>query len=140
MQEAAREALGGRVYDVLGELFDGVVLKDLLFEAIQDGEREEVKARLFQQVDSAVDQANLLELLRRRALTNDTMPEPRVEECRLEMERAAAKRLPPHHIPSCLLVAVPHPGGRIRRRPKRPATNTHVPRRIRSVGPQTRHA
>ena len=30
---AAREALGGRVYDVLGELFDGVALKDLLFEA-----------------------------------------------------------------------------------------------------------
>ncbi len=27
--EAAREALGGRVYDVLGELFDGTALKDL---------------------------------------------------------------------------------------------------------------
>ena len=28
--EAAREALGGRVYDVLGELFEGTALKDLL--------------------------------------------------------------------------------------------------------------
>ena len=51
--EVAREALGGRVYDVLGELFEGTALKDLLFEAIQYGEREEVKARLFQQVDGA---------------------------------------------------------------------------------------
>ncbi|MGO8657466.1 helicase-related protein, partial [Rhizobium ruizarguesonis] len=33
--EVAREALGGRVYDVLGELFEGVALRDLLFEAIQ---------------------------------------------------------------------------------------------------------
>ena len=60
--EAAREALGGRVYDVLGELFEGTALKDLLFEAIQYGEREEVKARLFQQVDGAIDQEHLLEL------------------------------------------------------------------------------
>ena len=64
--EAAREALGGRVYDVLGELFEGTALKDLLFEAIQYGEREEVKARLFQQVDGAIDQEHLLELLRPR--------------------------------------------------------------------------
>lgn len=53
--EAAREALGGRVYDVLGELFEGNALKDLLFEAIRYGEQEDVKARLFQVVDGAVD-------------------------------------------------------------------------------------
>ena len=82
--EAAREALGGRVYDVLGELFEGTALKDLLFEAIQYGEQEDVKARLFRQVDGAVDQEHLKQLLRRRALTNDTMPEARVEELRLE--------------------------------------------------------
>src|SRR3546814_2742821 len=67
--EAAREALGGRAYDVLGELFDGVALQDLLFEAIQYGERGEGQARLFQQVDGAVDQANMHELLRLRAST-----------------------------------------------------------------------
>ncbi len=38
--EAAREALGGRVYDVLGELFEETALKDLLFEAIQYGEQD----------------------------------------------------------------------------------------------------
>ena len=41
--ETAREALGGRVYDVLGELFEGTALKDLLFQAIQYGEQEEVR-------------------------------------------------------------------------------------------------
>ena len=81
--EAAREALGGRVYDVLGELFDGTALKDLLFEAIQYGEQPDVKARLFQAVDGAVDQQHLLDLLARRALTNDTMPAAKVQEIRI---------------------------------------------------------
>ena len=129
--EAAREALGGRVYDVLGELFEGTALKDLLFEAIQYGEQDEVKARLLQQVDGAVDQTHLLDLLRRRALTNDTMPEAKVEELRLEMERAEALRLQPHHIQSFFVEAFQHLGGRLKRREEGRWEVTHVPVRIR---------
>lgn len=129
--EAAREALGGRVYDVLGELFQGTALKDLLFQAIQYGEKEEVKARLFRQVDGAVDQKNLLELLRRRALTNDTMPAAKVEELRLEIERAEAQRLQPHHIQSFFVEAFQHLGGRLKRREAGRFEITHVPVRIR---------
>lgn len=129
--EAAREALGGRVYDVLGELFEGTALKDLLFQAIQYGEQEEVRARLFRQVDGAVDQTHLLELLRRRALTNDTMPQAKVEELRLEMERAEALRLQPHHIQSFFVEAFQHLGGRLKRREEGRWEITHVPVRIR---------
>lgn len=129
--EAAREALGGRVYDVLGELFEGTALKDLLFQAIQYGEQEDVKARLFRQVDGAVDQSHLLELLRRRALTNDTMPAAKVEELRLEMERAEALRLQPHHIQSFFVEAFQHLGGRLKRREEGRWEITHVPVRIR---------
>ncbi|NMZ24833.1 DUF3883 domain-containing protein [Pseudomonas proteolytica] len=135
--EIAREALGGRVYDVLGELFDGVALKDLLFEAIQYGEREEVKARLFQQVDGAVDQSHLIELLRRRALTNDSMPEARVEALRLEMESAEALRLQPHHVQSFFVEAFQHLGGRIKRREEGRWEVIHVPVRIRERDRQT---
>lgn len=129
--EAAREALGGRVYDVLGELFEGVALKDLLFEAIRYGEQEEVRARLFKQVDGAVDQQHLLELLKRRALTNDTMPEAKVQELRLEMERAEAQRLQPHHIQSFFVQAFQHLGGRLKEREEGRWEITHVPVRIR---------
>jgi superfamily II DNA or RNA helicase len=129
--EAAREALGGRVYDVLGELFEGVALKDLLFEAIQYGEQDDVKARLFRQVDGAVDQKHLLELLQRRALTNDTMPEAQVHELRLEMERAAAQRLQPHHIQSFFIEAFQRLGGQIRKREEGRFEITHVPLRVR---------
>ena len=129
--ETARAALGGRVYDVLGELFEGTALKDLLFEAIQYGEQEEVKARLFETIDGAVDQQNLLDLLKRRALTNDAMPVAAVEELRVEMERAGAQRLQPHHIQSFFIEAFQHLGGRMRAREEGRFEITHVPVRVR---------
>lgn len=125
--EAAREALGGRVYDVLGELFEGTALRDLLFEAIQYGEQEEVKAKLFQVVDGAVDQQHLLDLLERRALTNDTMPPSKVHELRLEMERAEAQRLQPHHIQSFFIEAFQTLGGQVKKREEGRWELTHVP-------------
>lgn len=135
--EAAREALGGRVYDVLGELFEGTALKDLLFEAIQYGEQEDVRARLFRAVDGAVDQDHLLALLERRALTNDTMPPARVQELRLEMERAEAQRLQPHHVQSFFVEAFQHLGGRIKRREEGRWEITHVPVSLRERDRQT---
>ena len=125
--EAAREALGGRVYDVLGELFEGTALKDLLLRAIRYGERDEVKAKLFEQVDGAIDQEHLLKLLQRRALTNDTMPEAKVEELRLEMERAEAQRLQPCHVQSFFVEAFQHLGGRLKPREDGRWEITHVP-------------
>ncbi|WP_170755620.1 helicase-related protein [Ruegeria lacuscaerulensis] len=129
--EAARQALGGRVYDVLGELFEDRALKDLLFEAIQYGEKDEVKARLFETVDGAVDQGHLLQLLQKRQLTNDTMPEARVQELRLEMERADAQRLQPHHIQSFFVEAFRQLGGKIKAREEGRWEITYVPFSVR---------
>jgi len=129
--EAAREALGGRVYDVLGELFEGTALRDLLFEAIQYGEQDDVKAKLFRAVDGAVDQQHLMDLLQRRQLTNDTMPAARVQELRLEMERAEAQRLQPHHIQSFFVEAFKQLGGQIKKREEGRFEITHVPMSIR---------
>jgi hypothetical protein len=129
--EAAREALGGRVYDVLGELFEGTALKDLLFEAIQYGEQPDVKARLLQAVDGAVDQQHLLDLLARRALTNETMPAAKVQEIRIDMERAEAQRLQPHHIQSFFIEAFKRLGGQIKSREGGRWEVTHVPVSIR---------
>ena len=129
--EAARAALGGRVYDVLGELFEGIALRDLLLEAIQYGESEEVKARLFQAVDGAVDSTRLIDLLRKRALTNDSMPEARIEEIRLAMERAEAQRLQPHHVQSFFLEALKRLGGDVREREPGRWEIIHVPMVVR---------
>ena len=66
--EVARVALGGRVYNVLGRLFEARPLRDLLIEAVRYGEQPEVKEKLFQAVDDAVDQKHLLDLIADRAL------------------------------------------------------------------------
>jgi hypothetical protein len=97
--ETARERLGGRVYDVLGRLFQGTELRDLLVEAIRYGEQPEVKARLFEKVDAAVDQARLLDLLAERALVRDHLTVAQVADIREMMERAEARRLQPHSLP-----------------------------------------
>jgi SNF2 family DNA or RNA helicase len=50
--ELEREALGGGVFDILGQLFREQRLRDLLIEAIRCGDQPEVKARLHQIVDT----------------------------------------------------------------------------------------
>lgn len=129
--EAAREALGGRVYDVLGELFEDRPLRDLLLAAIQYNDDEDVKARLYKAVDGAVDQSHLLNLLQKRQLTNDTMPAAQVQELRIAMEKAEAQRLQPHHIQSFFVEAFKRLGGQIKRREEGRWEITHVPLIIR---------
>ena len=121
----------GRVYDVLGDLFEGTSLKDLLWEAIQYGEREDVKLALFEKIDGAVDYDHIEGLLKKRKLTNDMMPQAAVEKVRLEMERAEAQRLQPHHIQSFFIEAFEQLGGRIKAREEGRFEITHVPVRIR---------
>ena len=61
--ETARETLGGKVYDVLGELFEARPLRELFMEAIRYGERPEIRDKLFQTIDGAVDVDNINDLV-----------------------------------------------------------------------------
>ena len=114
--ETARAALGGKVYDVLGRLFEARALHDLLMEAIRYGERPEVKERLLQTVDDTAGQSHLLDLIEERALVRDTMSAADVTRMREEMERVTARRLQPFHIQTFFLEAFRHLGGRAHRR------------------------
>ena len=129
--ETARERLGGRVYDVLGRLFQGTELRDLLVEAIRYGEQPEVKARLLEKVDAAVDQERLLDLLAERALVRDHLTAAQIADIRKMMERAEARRLQPHYIESFFLEAFRHLGGQIHRREPGRYEVTRVPGTIR---------
>ncbi|MFJ5486146.1 protein NO VEIN domain-containing protein [Hansschlegelia beijingensis] len=116
--EEARTALGGKVYDVLGELFEGQALRTLLIEAIRYGERPEVKAELFRKVDGAVDVGAVEKLVEERKLTSEGMDANMVSAIREEMERAQARRLQPHFIGSFFIEAFGLLGGRIIEREK----------------------
>jgi SNF2 family DNA or RNA helicase len=129
--ETARTALGGRVYDVLGQVFQSTELRDLLVEAIRYGERPEVKARLFEKVDAAVDQKRLLELIEEKALVRNHLAAAQVTRIREEMERAEARRLQPHYIESFFREAFAHLGGQMHPREDGRYEVTRVPGTIR---------
>lgn len=123
----AREALGGRVFDVLGELFEGHALRDLLVDAIRYGDRPETKAELFRKVDGAVDVGAIEQLVAERKLTSEGMDPNAVTAVREEMERAQARRLQPHFIGSFFREAFTLLGGRIAEREKGRFEITRVP-------------
>jgi len=129
--ELEREALGGGVFDILGQLFREQRLRDLLIEAIRYGDRPEVKARLHHIVDNLTDRKHCQELLEERALANDSMDASQVQRIREDMERAEARRLQPHFIESFFLEAFRILGGSIKEREPRRYEITHVPALIR---------
>lgn len=116
--EEARAALGGKVYDVLGELFEGHALRDLLVDAIRYGDRPEKKAELFKKVEGAVDVEAIEKLVAERKLTSEGMNPSSVAEIREQMERAQARRLQPHFIGAFFREAFASLGGRISSREK----------------------
>jgi superfamily II DNA or RNA helicase len=125
-----RKALGGQVFDVLGEVFVDQPLRDLLIEAVRYGDRADVRARLDQVVDAAVGK-NLKAALRERALLTDVLTLADVEGIRERLEEAEARRLQPHFIRSFLLEAFRLLGGQIARREPGRYEITHVPAEIR---------
>ena len=133
--EQERLSLGGRVFDVLGQVFAGDELKRLLIEAVRYGNQPEVKARLEQVIDEHVSDG-LREVLAEQALHSQMMSLADVEEIRLDMERAAARRLQPHFIRLFFEQAFQKIGGRMARREERRYEITHVPAAARDLRPR----
>jgi SNF2 family DNA or RNA helicase len=130
--ESARQALGGKVFDVLGKLqFEGKPLRELLIKAIREGERPEVRERLTQAIADAVDRSKLESLLEEGNLARDVMDATRVARIREDMERADAKRLQPHYIESFFVEAFKQLGGTVQPREPRRFEVTHVPAPVR---------
>ncbi|MGH8994445.1 MAG: helicase-related protein [Acidimicrobiales bacterium] len=121
-----RLSLGGRVFDVLGQVFAGDELKRLLIEAVRYGNQPEVKARLDRVIDEHVSDG-LREVLAEQALHSQMMSLADVEEIRLDMERAAARRLQPHFIRLFFEQAFERIGGRTTRREEGRYEINHVP-------------
>jgi superfamily II DNA or RNA helicase len=128
-----RQALGGQVFDVLGQLtFEDKPLRELLMEAVRYGDQPSVKAKLFEVVDKALDRKHLRELVECRALTHDSMDVTKVRQIREDMERADARRLQPHFIASFFIEAFKLLGGTIHEREPKRYEVKHVPAVIRN--------
>ena len=131
--ETARGALGGQVFDVLGQvMFDGRPLRELLIEAIRYGERPDVRARLDQIMTDAVDPERLRELVDRQALAPDLLDQAGVARIREQMERAEMRKLQPHYVEAFFLEAFRRLGGTVYEREPRRYEITHVPPAVRA--------
>lgn len=131
--ERERDALGGKVFDILGKIsFDDKPLRDLLVEAIRYGNDPAVQARLDQVVDDALDQVRLKQILKERALTEDVMDVAQVARIREDMERMEAHRLQPFFIERFFKSAFEILGGTMYKRESGRYEITHVPSVVRS--------
>jgi SNF2 family DNA or RNA helicase len=129
--DAERQALGGKVFDVLGHLFDQKPLRELLMDAIRYGSDPARKADLLKQTDNAVERKHILAVLERQALVRNEMDLSRVLAIREDMERAYAKRLQPHFVQSFFQDAFKRLGGNMHRREEGRFEITHVPTTVR---------
>lgn len=131
--EEEREALGGKVFDILGKVtFENKSLRDLLIEAVRYGNDPEVRARLDRVVDSSMDPEVFRRMIAESALTDDVMDANVVNAIREDMERIEAHKLQPHFIESFFLEAFEKLGGKVRRREPGRYEITSVPYPIRN--------
>jgi superfamily II DNA or RNA helicase len=125
--EIAREALGDKVFDVLGKLFSGRSLRDLLMDAVRYNQQPERQLQMELAIEGAVNQEHLQQLLNKRALVQQGMDVHKVELLRQQMERAMARRIHPHYVHDFFIEAFRRLGGKVFEREKGRYEITYVP-------------
>lgn len=128
--ESQRQALQGKVFDVLGRVFDQVPLRDLLLEAIRYGDQPEIRARLEERIDELMSPERYQELVDQCALATDAIDTTRLQDMRESMERAQALRLQPHFVASFFAEAFQRLGGSIREREPQRYEVRRVPQEV----------
>ena len=129
--DVQKAALGGRVFDVLGEAFENTSLRDLLIQAIRSDELPETKAKLDQAIDNALETEHLKEIMQRSALAEQHMSMEDLFSVKEEMEKAEARKLQPYFIRAFFAEAFKTVGGEMRVREEGRFEVRHVPAVIR---------
>ena len=134
--EEERAALGGKVFDILGKVsFDNKPLRELLVAAIRYGNDPKIIRRLDSIVDKSFDANKLRELLRQRALTEDTLRLEKVTDINQTMERVESRKLQPYFIEKFFQTALKKLGGQIYQRGNGRYEILHVPSDVRKKSP-----
>lgn len=129
--EIEKKALGGKVFDILGEAFENRSLKELLIEAIRYGDSPEVRARMNLAIDNSLDTDRLKEIIKRNALIEQHMGLEQLYAVKEEMEKAEARKLQPYFIRSFFTEAFQKLQGEMRAREQGRFEIRHVPATIR---------
>ena len=139
--EQERKSLGGKVFDILGRVFEQKTLKNLLMEAILYGDSPETRAKSLETVDCALEHSRLIALVEQDALGCDLMSPTQVYKLKADMEKAEALRLQPYFIHAFFNEAFHRLGGDLKRRELGRFEITRVPpsilQRDRAIGSKT---
>ena len=127
--EEQRKALGGKVFDVLGEAFSDKPLRELLIEAITAPEAQQLRLKLV--IDETVG-TRMQELIEEHSLLSDDLNSAVVDEIRDQMERTRAMRLQPSFIRRFFFSAFELLGGRTIRRESERYQVSRVPAALRN--------
>jgi len=133
--DVARAALGGKVFDVLGEAINGKELEKLFIEAIRYGDRPDKQAELEQAIEERIKQ--LRELLEKRSLHSDRMNVSKLREIRDDIERVETRKLQPYFIAEFFLKAFEQLGGRVEQKESGRYRITFTPIDVRHRLPKT---
>ena len=135
-----RKAYGGKVFDVLGSVFDETPLRDLLIDAIRYGEQPEVRAKMYHVIDRNIGDG-IKELLTERALASQHLSEADLVSLRATVDGARVRRLRPVDIEVAFRNAFSKLGGRMIRREAGRFEVENVPPRVRvgAAGPLATH-
>ncbi len=110
------DALQGRVFDVMGEIFEGTSLRDLLIRSIRIQDDAELEQMVFKPLDELTDTERLNRLVNDHALATNTFDSSNVQRIRDLMERARLRKLQPYNIAEFFMEAFHVLGGTIRPR------------------------
>jgi superfamily II DNA or RNA helicase len=110
-----RRALGGKVFDVLGEAFRDRSLRDLLIDAIRSEDPTAQAAKANEVIDATIG-THVRELIDAQSLLTEVLSPDHVAELRQQRQRAHAHKLSPFFISRFFLHAFETVGGRATRR------------------------
>ncbi|MBX6751414.1 MAG: DEAD/DEAH box helicase, partial [Micromonosporaceae bacterium] len=128
--EVMREALQGKVFDILGEVFEETPLHELLLKAVRQGDDPEVRRYLETVIDERIAEVTR-RLVEQHALTPEVYRSAAHTEYRRQVQVARARRLQPNYIRQFFQEAFERVGGRLVKREPGRWEIPQVPPRVR---------
>ncbi|MCY3797286.1 MAG: DUF3883 domain-containing protein [Chloroflexi bacterium] len=132
--EAIRRDLGGKVYDVLGQVVSEASLRDLHKSAILEERDPAAESNTEDRINNLINRDHIKELIDRNAFAISTIDSDDRAEVREKMQRIAAVRLQPRYVKDFFALAFKHLGGTLKRRQREQGRYVikHVPAAFRS--------
>lgn len=137
--DSARKALGGKVYDVLGDLFECRSLRDMMMEAIQYGDSPEVISKLDRELEDAINIEHYKEVAERYKLTNKRLDPSTARRIRSDMERTAVRSTQSQHVSTFFGEAFRRSGGKVKQSEEGYFEVLNVPQCLRDFYAKSRH-